>query len=109
MEISEQIREEVLVIFILITYDINVEDRGGAKRLRRIAKQCVNYGTRVQNSVFECHVDAAQYAKLKHQILKEMDIEKDSVRFYSLGNQYRNKVEHYGVERGIQVDEPLIL
>lgn len=81
----------------------------GKKRLRRVAKQCINYGTRVQNSVFECQVDATQYIKLKHQILKEMDPKKDSVRFYSLGNKYQSKVEHFGVERGIQVDEPLIL
>ena len=93
----------------MITYDINVEDSSGKKRLRRVAKQCVNYGTRVQNSVFECQVDAAEYATLKHRILEEMDPEKDSVRFYSLGNRYKSKVEHYGVERGIQVDEPLIL
>lgn len=99
----------MLVILILITYDINVEDSSGKKRLRRVAKQCVNYGTRVQNSVFECQVDAAQYITLQHRILEEMDPEKDSVRFYSLGNRHQSKVEHYGVERGIQVDEPLIL
>lgn len=104
-----EIKEGGLAILILVTYDINVEDPGGKKRLRRVAKQCINYGTRVQNSVFECQVDAAQYVKLKHQILKEMDPEKDSVRFYSLGNRYQSKVEHFGVERGIQVDEPLIL
>lgn len=96
-------------MLILVTYDINIEDAGGKKRLRRVAKQCVNYGTRVQNSVFECHVDAAQYAKLKHLVLQEIDPAKDSVRFYSLGNRYHSKVEHYGVQRGIQVDEPLIL
>lgn len=99
----------MLVILILITYDINVEDSSGKKRLRRVAKQCVNYGTRVQNSVFECQVDAAQYITLQHRILEEMDPEKDSVRFYSLGNRHQSKVEHYGVERGIQVDESLIL
>lgn len=96
-------------MMILVTYDISLEDAAGARRLRRVAKQCMNYGTRVQNSVFECHVDAAQYAKLKHLILKEMDCEKDSVRFYSLGNHYTGKVEHFGVSRGIKVDEPLIL
>lgn len=62
----------------------------------------------MQNSVFECQVDAAQYVQLKHRVLKEMDPETDSVRFYSLGNRYKSKVEHYGVERGVQVDEPLI-
>lgn len=96
-------------MMILVTYDISLEDAAGARRLRRVAKQCTNYGTRVQNSVFECHVDAAQYAKLKHLILKEIDEEKDSVRFYSLGNRYNGKVEHFGVVRGVQVDEPLIL
>lgn len=96
-------------MMILVTYDISLEDAAGARRLRRVAKQCTNYGTRVQNSVFECHVDAAQYAKLKHLILKEIDEEKDSVRFYSLGNHYNGKVEHFGVVRGVQVDEPLIL
>lgn len=96
-------------MLVLVTYDISLEDVSGAKRLRRVAKHCVNYGIRVQNSVFECHVDAAQYAKLKHLILKEMDEEQDSVRFYSLGNRYAGKVEHFGIERGIQVDEPLIL
>lgn len=109
MEINQRSKGEGVTILILITYDISVGDAGGKKRLRHVAKQCVNYGTRVQNSVFEGQVGAAQYVKLKHQILKEMDLEKDSVRFYSLGNRYQTKVEHYGVERAIQVDEPLIL
>ena len=108
MEI-EQIWEGEIVILILVTYDINVEDNSGKKRLRRVAKRCVNYGIRVQNSVFECQVDATQYATLKHKILKEIDPEKDSVRFYSLGNRHKTKIEHFGVKRGIQVDEPLIL
>lgn len=94
---------------MLITYDISIIEASGARRLRRVAKQCVNYGTRVQNSVFECQVDAAQYVKLKHLLLKEIDEEKDSLRFYSLGNQYNGKVEHFGVQRGLKVDEPLIL
>ena len=96
-------------MMVLITYDVNTETAAGKKRLRQVAKQCVNYGRRVQNSVFECQVDATQYAKLKHLLLKEIDEEKDSLRFYSLGNHYNGKVEHYGVRRGIQVDEPLIL
>lgn len=94
-------------LLVLITYDINITEAAGARRLRRVAKQCVNYGTRVQNSVFECQVDATQYVKLKRLLMKEIDEEKDSLRFYSLG--YSGKVEHFGVRRGIQVDEPLIL
>jgi len=72
-------------------------------------KQYVNYGIRVQNSVFECQEDAAQYVKLKHLLLKEIDEEKDSLRFYSLGNHYNGKVEHFGVQHGLKIDGPLIL
>ena len=64
-------------MLVLITYDINITEAAGARRLRRVAKQCVNYGTRVQNSVFECQVDATQYVKLKHLLMKEIDEEKD--------------------------------
>ena len=96
-------------MLVLVTYDVETVSPKGQMRLRKVAKACMNYGQRVQNSVFECQVDAAQYATLKHRIFEEMDPEKDSVRFYSLGNRYKSKVEHYGVERGIQVDEPLIL
>lgn len=96
-------------MLVLVTYDIQVEDPDGKRRLRRVAKQCVNYGVRVQNSVFECRVDAAQYTQLKHLIQSEMDETKDSVRFYLLGNHYAGKVEHFGVEMGMNVDEPMIL
>lgn len=95
-------------MLVLVTYDIDITDKAGARRLRKVAKQCVNYGTRVQNSVFECYVDAAQYAILKHALLEIMDQKTDSIRFYSLGNKYAGKVEHYGVQRGIALDEPLI-
>ena len=96
-------------MLVLMTYDIDIAEAARARRLRRVAKQCVNYGVRVQNSVFECQVDAAQYTKLKHLLLKEIDEEKDSLRFYSLGNHYNGKVEHFGVQHGLKVDEPLIL
>ena len=96
-------------MLVLVTYDIDVTDPTGQKRLRRVAKQCVNYGIRVQNSVFECQVDAAQYTELKHRLLKEMDEEKDSIRFYSLGNHFTGKVEHFGIQNGIDLSEPLIL
>lgn len=96
-------------MLVLVTYDIDVTNPAGQKRLRKVAKHCVNFGVRVQNSVFECQVDSAQYTTLKHLLLKEMDEEKDSIRFYSLGNHYTGKIEHYGVQRGIDLDEPLIL
>ncbi|MEG2624629.1 MAG: CRISPR-associated endonuclease Cas2 [Clostridia bacterium] len=85
-------------MLLLITYDVNTEDAAGRKRLRQIAKQCVNYGQRVQNSVFECLVDAAQYRALQHKLVTIMDGEKDSLRFYNLGVHYETKVEHFGTK-----------
>jgi len=96
-------------MLILVTYDINITTPDGQNRLRRVAKLCVNYGVRVQNSVFECRVDAAQYVRLKHAIRGEIDEARDSVRFYRLGENYATKVEHLGVQRGINPDDPLIL
>lgn len=96
-------------MLVLVTYDICMEDLEGKRRLRRVAKHCLNYGVRVQNSVFECRVDAAQLVQLKHLIRSEMDEAHDSVRFYLLGNRYQNKVEHYGVSPAPSMDEPLIL
>jgi CRISPR-associated protein Cas2 len=83
-------------MMVLITYDVNTEDKEGAKRLRKIAKVCLNYGQRVQNSVFECSVDAAQYKLLRSKLCDIMDESKDSLRFYNLGNSYQNKIEHFG-------------
>ena len=95
-------------MMVLITYDVNTEDSGGRKRLRQIAKQCVNYGQRVQNSVFECLLDAAQCKQLQHKLLSIMDKEKDSLRFYNLGDKYKSKVEHIGAKPGFDVKETLI-
>ena len=75
-------------MLVLITYDVNTEDAAGRKRLRQIAKKCVDYGQRVQNSVFECLLDAAQCRSLQAKLLSIMDPDKDSLRFYYLGNQY---------------------
>lgn len=83
-------------MLVVITYDVNTEDTAGRKRLRKIAKECVNYGQRVQNSVFECVVDATQSRLLQNRLLSIMDAEKDSLRFYYLGNQYQNKIEQFG-------------
>lgn len=74
-----------------------------------MAKQCVNYGRRVQNSVFECFLDNAQSIALKVTLEDIIDTEKDSLRFYYLGNKYQTKIEHIGVDRGIAPDQPLIL
>lgn len=95
-------------MLLLITYDVNTQNSEGRKRLRKVAKQCVNYGVRVQNSVFECIVDAAQCRELKHKLSLEIDAEKDSLRFYYLGDNYKTKVEHIGAKETIKVDEPMI-
>ena len=85
-------------MMVLITYDVNTEDTSGKKRLRKIAKQCVNYGQRVQNSVFECVMNPAQCKQLQHTLLSIMDAEKDSLRFYYLGSHYHTKIEHFGAK-----------
>ncbi len=96
-------------MMVLITYDVNTETAAGRVRLRKVAKQCVNYGRRVQNSVFECILDNAQCVMLKSLLTDIIDESVDSLRFYYLGNSYKTKVEHIGVDQGIDVDETLIL
>lgn len=92
----------------MIAYDVNTETAAGKTRLRKVAKQCVNYGTRVQNSVFECVINTAQFLVLKSKLIDIIDEKVDSLRFYYLGDKHKTKVEHVGVERGIKVEEPLI-
>lgn len=95
-------------MLVLITYDVNTETDAGKRRLRKVAKQCVNYGRRVQNSVFECILDNTQCVSLKAVLVDIIDKEVDSLRFYYLGNNYKTKVEHMGVDRGIAADSTLI-
>lgn len=95
-------------MLILITYDVNMETSAGRSRLRKVAKQCVNYGQRVQNSVFECQVDAVKYREIKAVLEKIVDKDTDSLRFYNLGDKYKNKVEHIGAKPSFDVTEPLI-
>jgi CRISPR-associated protein Cas2 len=96
-------------MLVLITYDVSTEAAAGRKRLRRVSKICVDYGQRVQNSVYECNMDAAQFRLVKDKLLKEIDSEADSLRFYFLGNNYKNKVEHYGAKASFDVTDPLVL
>lgn len=96
-------------MLVLITYDVNTEDAAGRKRLRKIAKQCINYGRRVQNSVFECIVDTAQCKILQHSLYEIMDEKKDSLRFYYLGEKYRSKIEHFGVNPQFETEGDLII
>ena len=95
-------------MLVLITYDVNTETPQGKKRLSKVAKQCVNYGVRVQNSVFECVMDAAKCLGVKQKLSQIIDKSKDSLRFYYLGNNYKTKIEHIGAKDTIKVDEPLI-
>ena len=96
-------------MLVVITYDVNTETPAGQRRLRKIAKQCVNYGQRVQNSVFECSVDAAQYRLLKASLCELIDPKTDSLRFYKLGNSYKEKIEHFGAKKGYDATDALIL
>jgi CRISPR-associated protein Cas2 len=96
-------------MLVVITYDVNTETAAGRKRLRQIAKQCMNYGQRVQNSVFECSLDAAQYRALQAKLCAMIDQETDSLRFYNLGNHYQTKVEHFGAKPGYEPEGLLML
>ena len=96
-------------MLVLITYDVNTEDAAGRRRLRQIAKQCVNYGQRVQNSVFECLLDTAQCRSLQNKLCKIMGPERDSLRFYYLGNRYETRIEHFGAKSGYAPEGALIV
>lgn len=91
-------------MLVLVTYDVSVTTSHGRKRLRHIAKICLDYGVRVQNSVFECEVDPAQFAFFKEQLLEAYNSDEDSLRFYFLGKRGRQRVEHFGAK---SVEDPL--
>ena len=96
-------------MLILVTYDVNTETNAGQARLRKVAKICKNYGQRVQNSVFECLLDASQYVEFKAKLEEIIDYEKDSLRFYKMGNNYKHKVEHVGVHPEVSQNDILII
>lgn len=96
-------------MMMLVTYDVDTTDSGGAKRLRQVAKVCENYGVRVQNSVFELIVDPAQVVMVKAQLTGIIDKELDSVRFYRIGSTYANKIEEIGRKQRFEQDKPIIL
>lgn len=95
-------------MMVLITYDVNTESEGGKKRLRKVAKACQNYGQRVQNSVFECLIDTAQLKNLQDTLEKIIDKEKDSLRYYFLGDEWRSKVVHVGAKEVLDLEGTLI-
>lgn len=95
-------------MMVLVTYDVNTETEAGKKRLRRVAKECQNFGQRVQDSVFECLVDPVQFAQLKKRIEAIIDMEHDSVRYYFLGSNWKNRVEHVGTKKSYDPEGVLI-
>ena len=96
-------------MMILVTYDVCVETPQGRRRLRNVAKECENYGQRVQNSVFECLVDPAQWVKFKSKLEKTINTKEDSLRYYYLGSNWKRKVEHVGAKPGYDPEGTLIV
>lgn len=96
-------------MMVLVSYDVKTSESGGQRRLRRVAKTCLNYGQRVQFSVFECEVTPAQWVSLRDRLIKLIDTEKDSLRFYRLGSNWKRRVEHIGAKKIIDLDEPIIV
>ncbi len=95
-------------MLMLVTYDVATGDAAGRRRLRRVARLCQDFGQRVQYSVFECQVDAAQWTTLRARLLSEIDDKVDSLRFYRLGANWRGRVEHVGAKASYDPDEPMV-
>ncbi len=95
-------------MMVLVSYDVRTQDPDGARRLRRIAKACRDFGQRAQYSVFEIEVDAAQWVALKARLMQIIDPAQDSLRFYYLGQHRRSKVEHIGAKPVLDLDAPLV-
>lgn len=96
-------------MMVLVSYDVSTADAGGRRRLRKVAKQCQDYGQRVQNSVFEIDADYGTFLKVKDALLKLIDEKQDSLRFYYLGNHWERRVEHFGTKPGYNPEGVLIL
>lgn len=96
-------------MMMLVTYDVNTETPAGRRRLRRVAKACENFGQRVQNSVFECLLEPAQWINLRDRLIQEADLELDSLRFYSLGANWKRRVEHVGAKPTYDPKGPLVV
>ena len=94
---------------ILVTYDVSTVSDGGKRRLRQAAKICLDYGQRVQNSVFECQVDPAQLVEMRSRLLAVIDTVQDSLRIYLLGKEWNRRVEHHGIKEGFNPQAPLIV
>lgn len=95
-------------MLVLITYDVSTETPAGKRRLRRVARACLDFGQRVQKSVFECEIDPAQWTALRARLLGEINLEEDSLRFYRLGAEGRRRVEHVGAKPALDLEGPLV-
>jgi CRISPR-associated protein Cas2 len=96
-------------MMVIVSYDVSTTTKSGKKRLKKVADTCMNFGIRSQNSVFECVVEPAQWELLKNKLLEIYKKEEDSLRFYFLGSNWQRRVEHYGKDKNLSVDEPFIL
>ena len=96
-------------MLVVVSYDVSTKTEAGKKRLRKVAETCLDYGIRVQNSVFECKVDPAQWEILKNELMSLYKKEEDSIRFYHLGSNWQRRVEHYGKETNFNIDDLLIV
>jgi CRISPR-associated protein Cas2 len=98
-----------LIMLILVTYDVSTVEKPGRRRLRRVAAACEDYGVRVQKSVFECQVGQTEWVQLRDRLLREIKTEEDSLRFYFLDETVKSRIEHHGIDKPIDLTEPLIL
>lgn len=96
-------------MMVLVSYDVETRDKSGQRRLRRVAKACLNYGQRVQYSVFECEIEPATWVALRNQLIKEIDEKKDSLRFYFLGSNWRRKIEHVGAKSAVDLSKDALI
>ena len=96
-------------MLILVTYDVSTVEKAGQRRLRRVAQACEDYGVRVQKSVFECQVGQTEWVRLRDRLLREIKVMEDSLRFYFLDEKARQRIEHHGVDKPVDLTEPLIL
>ena len=96
-------------MMVLVSYDVRTTDPTGPRRLRRVARACKDFGQRVQYSVFEIEVDPAQWTALKSRLEKEIDVSKDSLRYYFLGANWRRRIEHVGAKPSTDFQDPLLI
>jgi CRISPR-associated protein Cas2 len=96
-------------MLVVVSYDVSTKEPAGARRLRHVAKACVDFGQRVQNSVFECIVDPGQWTALRLRLLDAFNPDEDSLRFYFLGSNFKHRIEHHGAKAAVDMEAPLLL